>query len=101
MRFSSDSRSGPGCISTVPTGAFTLLKTMDSVCRSRVGSPLTSMNCVPWVTGSNTMTKSFGNCTDSTAFSPGGNSIESMVNSARLSPNVSGRSTPELQKICR
>ena len=76
MRFSSDSRNGPGCISTVPTGAFTLLKTIDSVCRSRVGSPLTSMNCVPWVTGSNTMTKSFGNCTDSTAFSPGGNSIE-------------------------
>ena len=49
---------------------------MDSVCRSRVGSPLTSMNCVPWVTGSKAITNSLGNCTDNTALPPGGRSIE-------------------------
>ena len=37
------------------------------------------------------MTKSLGSCTDSTAFSPGGSSIESMVNSARLSSKRLGQ----------
>ena len=83
VRFSSASRSGPGRISTVPVGALTSLNTIDSVWRSLVGSPLTSMNCVPCVTGSNAMTKSSGSCTDNTARSPGGSSIESMVKSAK------------------
>ena len=62
------SRNGPGRISTVPFCAKTLLKTTVRFCRSRVGSPFTSMNCVVCVTGSNTMQNSDGSCTDISAF---------------------------------
>ena len=46
LRFSSDRRSGPGRISQGAAGAITPVEDQDRVCRSRVGSPLTSMNCV-------------------------------------------------------
>src|SRR6266571_3494676 len=77
VRFSSEIRSGPGRIARVAFGALTLLKTTVRFWRSRVGSPLTSMNCAECVTGSNTITNCAGSCSDSEARSPGGSSIES------------------------
>ncbi len=49
--FSSDKRSGPGRSSTVSVGARSLSRTSVRFWRSRVGSPLTSRNCVACVTG--------------------------------------------------
>ena len=69
VRFSNDSRSGPGCISVVPVGARALLKTIARLWRSRVCSPFTSMKWAACVTGSNTITNSAGSCSDICAFS--------------------------------
>ena len=102
VRLSNDSRSGPGRSSVVPVGACILLKIIARLCRSRVGSPLTSMKCAACVTGSNTMMNSAGSCSDIEAFSPGANSMaSSVISSISSSRPVSGRSTPEPQKICR
>jgi hypothetical protein len=102
VRFSSVKRNGPGCISIVVVGCCSLLNTIDSDCRSRVGSPFTSMNCAVCVTGSTTITNSAGSVNDSNAFSPGGSSISSSVISSTIrSKASSGRSMPELQNIWR
>ena len=59
------------------------------------------MNVAACVTGSNTMMNCAGSCSDSTAFSPAGNSSASSVTSSVNAVNDSLlKSTPELQKIC-
>ena len=59
------------------------------------------MNCAACVTGSNTMMKSAGNCSDIVAFSPAGSSSVSSVTSLVSDANDSlSKSTPELQNTC-
>src|SRR5437588_7880032 len=59
------------------------------------------MNCAECVTGSNTMIKSGGSCSDIVAFSPAGSSSVSSVTSSVSEANDSLlRSTPELQNTC-
>ena len=59
------------------------------------------MNCAACVTGSNTMMKSDGNCSDIVAFSPAGSSSASSTTSLESAANdSSSKSTPELQNTC-
>ncbi len=99
---SNDSRSGPGRMVTVPpVGVGVFLKIIDNCWRSLVGSPWTSMNWAVCVTGSNTMMKSCGSCSDIVAFSPAGSSSASSVTSSVNEAKDSlSRSTPELQNTC-
>ncbi|MCY1310964.1 hypothetical protein D9M70_612080 [compost metagenome] len=80
--FSTWMRSGPGCMVNASSCRWPRSKTSDSVRRSLVGSPLTSMNCAAWVTGSKTMMNSAGICSEMTAFSPGGSSSASIMKSS-------------------
>ena len=79
MRFSTDSRSGPGRISSVACCACSVSKMSVSACRSFVGSPFTSMNCAVCVIGSKTMMNFSGSCSEMIAFSPAGSSSDSSV----------------------
>src|SRR6185437_3809854 len=103
VRFSRTRRIGPGRIFTLPVGACSLLNTTVRFWRSRVASPWTSRNCVECVTGSNRMQNCAGRCSDRIAFSPGARSTVSITifSSSRSYVSSAGRSTPELQKICR
>ncbi len=59
------------------------------------------MNCAACVTGSNTMMKSEGNCSDIVAFSPAGSSsVSSVTSSVSDAKDSLLRSTPELQNTC-
>src|SRR5260370_30358741 len=101
-RFSNEICRGPGRICMVPLGECFLVITKASDCRLRVGSPVTSMNCDIWTTGSNTITHASGNCSDNTTFSPGGSSTVSRVTSLISLANVSslGKSKHEIQYTC-
>ena len=79
VRLSSDSRSGPGRISGCRSASWTLLNTIEMSGARVVGSPWTSMN---WAAVGHRLEdddESAGSCSDRTAFSPGGNSTESIV----------------------
>ena len=73
VRFSTASRKGPGPhFGGLGRAPAPCCRSSESVCRSLVGSPFTSMKCAAWVTGSNTMRKRSGICSDICAFSPAG-----------------------------
>src|SRR6266480_2164517 len=75
--------------------------TKESDWLSRAGSPVTSICCDMWRTGSNTITYPSGNWNESTALSPAESSTASRVVSLNHFANASssGKSTPELLSI--
>ena len=85
----------------VVVGGRTLSRTIVRFWRSRVGSPLTSRNWVPCVTGSMRITNSAGNCSDNSALPPGGSSTDSRTISWSRSSKLSGTSIPEPQNTWR